>query len=590
MSIKTKTKNQFTDSFNYLQSAALSVKDICQKTANALTRLLPNRVLSTANVFNTTLDVAQDLSQMVLLHVEDSLIENNINIAQKEISIRGLATLTGHQAVRPISSKGVLKITFNYLARTTTPVMIFSNTEFVCETTGIKYLLNEQLINASTSSSTLLVNVIEGSIEKEQIIAKGLKNEKIELDSIYPIENSNIKVYVNNELWTVADSLYDMGSLSKQYLIKNGIGNQVDICFGNRVYGRQLSEGDIINIEYLTTSGETGNITSINPKFKITAGIYDINGNEINVTDMLKIEVHSGFNLGSNGEHIEVTRNIAGYNSRAMVFSKPENIQAYLSRLSILSHIDAWSEDSSNVFNLVVAPNITNKLTTYASYLDLNDSAFVLTAEQKASILEYLNESGRQSTSTEIIMHDPTFAKYVLFCYIDGSVIDKASTKQKIQNAVSRIFLENTFLDVDLSGNDIITISSLRNAILSETNLTECNLDVFSEENELSRINGSVQMLSPSSKLVNDKRLIINKSLNLQNTAKVSTESTKIKVSATDNLQLGFDELGSIRVLTRQHLPILRGGFYKFDQSGEHVFLEKPLYIFQKTENGFEEI
>ena len=146
-------------------------------------------------------------------------------------------------------------------------------------------------------------------------------------------------------------------------------------------------------------------------------------------------------------------------------------------------------------------------------------------------------------------MHDPTFAKYVLFCYIDGSVIDKTSTKQKIQNAVSRIFLENTFLDVDLSGNDIITISSLRNAILSETNLTECNLDVFSEENELSRINGSVQMFSPSSKLVNDKRLIINKSLNLQNTAKVSTESTKIKVSATDNLQLGFDELGSIRAV-----------------------------------------
>jgi hypothetical protein len=97
-------------------------------------------------------------------------------------------------------------------------------------------------------------------------------------------------------------------------------------------------------------------------------------------------------------------------------------------------------------------------------------------------------------------------------------------------------------------------------------------------------------MISSSSKFVNDKRLLINKSLNVQNSTKVSTTSTKINVSATDNLQLGFDELGSIRVLTRQHLPILRGGFYKFNQSGEHVFLEKPLYIFQKTENGFEEI
>lgn len=592
MSIKQrKYTNQFSDAFKYLTSAAFTIKDLAIKTNMALTRTLPSRILSKANIFNTTIDVVQDLSSMVLLHVEDSLIENNINIAQKEISIRGLATLAGHNAVRAISAKGSVKVTFNYVARTATPIMVFNNTEFTCESNGMKYVLDTDFVSVSTASSTTILNLIEGSYEKERIIAEGVKNEKIELDSVYPIENSHIKVYVNNELWKEYDSFYDMGLVTKSYIIKNGIGNQVDICFGNGRHGRALQEGDIVDIHYLTSSGEAGNILIDNPKFTISGGVFDVSGNELAVNEMLQIELASGFNLGSNGEHIEVTRNIAGYNSRAMVFTKPENVQAYLSRLSILSHIDAWAEDESNVFHLVLAPNISKKLISYATYLSFSASDLVLSNDQRNSVLEYINESGRQSTSTEIVLHDPKFSKYAIFCYIDGNIVDKSTIKQKIENTLAKVFLDNTFLDVDLSSNDIITKSELQQAILDETDLSAVNLNIFSEENEAARINGGFNLLSKSSKLVNDKRLLIPETFTTSSAnIKTSELSTKIKLRHDQNPQLGFDDFGSIKVSTRENLPILSGNFLKYDSDGDHFLIEKPIYIFRKTEAGFEEL
>ena len=122
------------------------------------------------------------------------------------------------------------------------------------------------------------------------------------------------------------------------------------------------------------------------------------------------------------------------------------------------------------------------------------------------------------------------------------------------------------------------------------TELNECNINIFSQENENARILGYYDLISTSEKLVNDKRLLIPDTFQTNAENRVAALSHQIKVASNSNPQLGFDEFGSVKVLTREHLPILRGGFQKFDEEGNHFYFDKPVYIFRKTESGFEEL
>lgn len=566
----TKRKNSFTDSFKYLTDASMSMTSVSKKIRSILNANLPHRLLSKANIFNMTIDVTQDLTNLVLLQVEDSLVEQNILIAEKELSVRGLSTLSGHDSIRPMSSEGILEVQILNSAFSLSPTITFQNLIFKCETNGLFYVAKDENIVVNNSGK-IYVDVIEGSWTESEIVASGYKLERVNLDDVNAIDHNNIVVFVNDRRYNKFDSMYDMKFDSLAYIVKNGIGNQVDIIFGDNIRGKKLNTGDIITIKHLVTAGELGNLLSLsNATFTISSGTYDINGSELNVNDNSIIKASQGFVLGSNGESIDVTRAISGYNSRAMVFTRPENVKAYLSRLSVLSYIDVWTDLDDNIYKLLLLPNIAHRISEYRDYLILQD--LQLSQNQKSSIINYLNSSGAQHTSTELVLVEPVFMKYILFVYVSGNIADKLSFKYKVENAVSKVFLNETLMSNMSDG--LISQNELVQSITSIDSSIQCNIDMFSEQNEIARINGRYSLKKSTA-----------------NGATMSSKSIIEILENNRNPNLGFDELGGINTSNRNQIPILRGGFKKYDNDGEHSLMSQPVYIFVKNSNGdFEQI
>lgn len=568
--------NQYKDKFKFLTSESGKINTMRSQVNSMLNRILPNRILSKANIFNLTLDVVQDISNVNLFYIEDSLNENNINTAQKDVSVYGLARLSGYNAVRPISSRGTLKISLKQGIQALTPQLILKDIVLVCDNNSLKYVSNikNDIVKINTSTDNVFIEFIEGEKKEQSFVCDGSNLFTVNLDDNEPIENYEVSVLVNGVVYDKYDSLYDMGVTTKGYLLKNGIGNQVDIVFGDGIHGVKPLDGEVVTISYLTTNGELGNISD-DVTFSVDDGFYDVNGESIDVGNYIEITVDSGFSLGSNGEDIETTRNMSGYNSRSLVFARPENMKAYLSRLSILSHIDVYTdEEDDKIFNIVALNNIYDNIEKYSDYLTLDTSDILLSDKVKTEIKDMLNNSRRQLTSSEIVFKDAEFKKYAMFIYIDADVRNKVELKQKIEDEVCRIFLENTLLDVDMSSNNSnIKKSAIIDALYNIDEISSLGVDIVSEDNERAKITGEYTT----------KNIIY-----VSGVKKV--EELKVSVPDGDNPNIGFTELNDIHVTEKQQIPILGSGFDRYLSSGETMEIEKPIYIFYNNNNQYEEL
>ncbi len=571
----------FKDKFKILKNAYTNIDSVASDIRTFIDSKIPNRFKSISNIFNLTIDVVQDISTLHLLNQETAENELNIFTAQNDGNIRGIAQLTGHQPVLPISARGSVRVSVDNggLKEFGKTVILGNNTIFRNNESGRDYSLQrETAIRIDTASPYFFVELIEGRRKTQTFIVDvnsnqiGEKLYTINLDDSEFIEHYELKVYVNNELWEKYDSLIDMGTSTKGYLKRVGFGNQLDITFGNGVSGKKVSNGDTITVEYLITNGESGNVNS-SSSFELVSGLSDIEGNGINANQYLSVVQESGFDLGSNGETTDVTRAMTGHSSRSFSFARPEFMKSYLSRLSILSHVDAWTDEDDLIFNIIATPKLL--FSSKREYLTIDEDKFKLTDTQKLSIKKMIDASKRQWVSTDIVFHDPIIKKYAMFIFIDNSIIyDKLEFKYKVENLISEIMLRKTFGDVDKdASNDLISRSDFVNALVDLPEVNAVNIDIVSEENESARIH----------KTYNKVETIIDGSIKKKVT-------TKVSVPPNINPNLGMSDIGDI-ITNKNEIPVLRGGFDIWQGENEKESLPNSgVVIFLKEENQWNNI
>ena len=80
------------------------------------------------------------------------------------------------------------------------------------------------------------------------------------------IDTSSIKVIVTNSstdfansVFTFSDTLIGLNPTSNVYFVQGYNNDQYEIVFGDGVFGRALSPGNIVNVRYRSTNGELGN-------------------------------------------------------------------------------------------------------------------------------------------------------------------------------------------------------------------------------------------------------------------------------------------------------------------------------------------
>jgi len=253
----------------------------------------------------------------------------------------------------------------------------------------------------------------------------------------------------------------------------------------------------------------------------------DLFGNPVNLNDYLAIASTVDPSFGADEEPISITRLAAPKTSRAFVFANAANYEIYLQRFNIFSQIQAFSTfddeylDDDNVVYLYLIPDVTIGLASNEDYFSIPLSSFLLTASQKLSILNLLEDSGSMIATTVVKIVEPKISRYVgnaVITIFEG--FDPGIIKDKIQSTISQYF-------INLKRRDKIPKSDMVALIESVPGVDSVSFYFVGQANE----------------------------------AYHATVDVLPNVSASElNTNIGFDEFGDI-IIGRGELVVLRGGW-----------------------------
>lgn len=471
----------YLDAKSYLTSKFLQVGD----------------VFSPASAYGQLLGVIIDLGKLIFYYVEDSITELNIYTATRDTSIKSLARLAGHNPTRAIAATGTIQLSYNgnQINMYGNTVIIPNYTQLVDNSSGLTYTITsdvEEIRMNLSGKNVVEVKVTQGVVEAQTVTGTGndLQSYPINPKKGSQIDNFWVKVYVNSEEWKVYDSVYDMPYQTKGVVVKTGINDGIDLYFGNGFFGLQPELGSSIRVEYLTTSGNDGNILEGElPQFKITQDCYDTAGNVISINDAISISIGKPIIFGSDSEPIFLTRVLAPKTSRAYVLANANSYVYFLEKFNVFSIIDAFSTlddndiSDDNVVYLFLIPDVNKRKPSNADYFTVPYNLFFLSTDEKDKIYDLIELSGQKILNTVIKIVDPIIKKYVLNVNVTAfEGYSKDAIRQEVISKCSDYFLKNRRRD-RIPKSDLISI------IEGVQGVDSINLWFVSEENEYFKSN-----------------------------------------------------------------------------------------------------
>ena len=450
-------------------------------------------VFTPASAYGQILSVVLDMGKLIFYYIEDSITELNIFTASREVSIKSLARIAGHNPTRAISANGtaILSYSGEQIDMYGNTVIIPNYTRMVNDGTGLPYLIvlnSEETRLELVAKKSIEVKVVQGEVESQQLTGTGLAMQSYSINAKrgYQIDNNFINVYINNEKWRVYDSIYDIPYDAKGVVVKTGINGGIDVYFGNTYFGHIPALGFTIRVEYLTNAGNAGNIfNNANPKFSFTDDGYDLAGDTVDLNQALKIQIGLPINFGADSEPVFLTRVLAPKTSRAYVLANADNYVYFLERFNMFSVIDAFSSfndndlTDDNVVYLFLIPDVNKRKPSNADYFNIPLNLFLLSEEEKTKIYNLIEESGQKILTTVVKIVDPIVKKYVVNISIRSfQGYSKDVIRQTVISKCSDYFLKNRRRD-KIPKSDLVSI------IESVAGVDSVNVWFVSEENEV---------------------------------------------------------------------------------------------------------
>ena len=563
-------KINFADRLKILSIGAAKIQEYTTNIENYLVQFFSDTkyLYSRTNIYGQLLNVVQDIAQILFFYHNDAVTEQNVLTAQKEISVRHFAEVSGTQVTRVKSSTGVARLELRptFFSKFGTPVYIRKYAQLSNNETSVLYLVDikedQKILDAT--SSTVFLPLIQGEVKTSKFTADGSKLFVCELNDADIIEDSHIKVTVDGEEWIRKDSLFDMLYEEQSYFIKTGYLSQYEIIFGNGTSGKVPASGAAIEIEYLVSVGESGNFDeNIFPSFNFVTGIFDATGDSLDISEHAVLTKESGFLMGSNGDSVDSLRHIIGYTSRANILMDARSFYAYLSKYSFISKIAVWTNETNRrINNIMILPNLYDRLSSAEDYFNVSIDEFYISDEVKNSIISSISESELAHLTNEMVWIDPVFRKFAALVYLEptSEFIDANEVYSQIKTTLVKTFIDASF-SRDSNTNDIpksVVISNIQEIVG-----TECRVSVIfvSASNEEAKINGYYIATELKDGKPYKKRVEV--------------------PFGTDPL-ISLTERNDIDCRLDNEVPILRGGFKMLSNTGEAIELPLPvnLYIY----------
>jgi hypothetical protein len=495
-------------------------------------------LFTVASAWGQILFVLQNLSQMILYFIEDSITELNIEQATRDSSVRSLARIAGYDPGRASTAQGEVSISWNRRESDVGggSVIINNKAQIRCDQNGKIYSLifgsSRVTIPLAAGSNPLRVKVAQGDFQTAVVTGTGLALQSFNLPSASAayLDQFYVDVYVNEEKWNRFDSLYDIPLNGKGFLVRSGIQEGLDVYFGNSNFGMVPQSGSRIRIEYLLTSGQEGNAVSTRDTpltYKFVSTGTDLFGAEVDFNNYLVIANQLDPSFGSNPEPISLIRLVAPKTSRSYVFANATNYEIFLNKLGIFSQVQAYStfDDDyladDNVIYIYLVPDVTLNIGSNEDYFSIPLSSFLLTEQQRLSILNLIEDSGSMIATTVVKIEQPVITRYVanvIITMFEG--FDPETVKQEIRNKISEYML-------NLKRRDFIPKSDMIAIVESVEGVDSVSFFFVGQRNEANQ--ATIRNL------------------------------TNVSQSQLDQ-QIGFNQFGDI-VIGRNELVVLRGGW-----------------------------
>ena len=538
---------------------------------NYLSKTLSNYGSSYGNstIFGQLINVLSGVVQNVMMYIEDSLTEQNKWTAQRKKSIYGLASQSGYEPSLGRAAGVQLKLTFTPTTNQNLDVVLPNHTKLVCTQNGLPYniILPQEAIvlNVSRDNSDKYLYAVEGRFESQTFISTGGKYWTRNFTFVGDMDVDYMTVTVNDDEWEYVPSLYDMSPDGKQYTYKVGFSGGVDLIFGNDIHGKSLKNDDVIKVTYLIHDGESGNLDPHEETyFVFDNNLGTIAGDEVDGNTIFNITfgTEDGVTSGSNSESIESVRENIGFNSRAFVLASPENYKNYLSKFSFMGYNRTWSEPGSMIVNTLAMKNYKLNLSNGLDYFKLQPEDFVLSDVQKQSIINSIENSGKQLAGVTYNIFDPEICKYSLSVYIKlkSKKYDKIYIEAQIRTLIGEFF-SNVISDQFIPKSDIEKL-----IIDNVEGVDGVNCYFLSEKNEEALIKG---------------QYTINKYQWNPSLGKYDIYTETVYLYDGENPNLGFDSHGNIELSSDHEFPVLMGGWkWKTDyENDQFVDVVEPLNI-----------
>jgi hypothetical protein len=454
-----------------------------------------------ASAYGQIIFVTQNIAQLILYYIEDSITELNIRTATRANSIYGLATLSGHNPTRAIGATGEVGIVSINPGTQDLPggvVVIPNYTKIRCKNNGLEYVLDlpsdEVRISANGANNGMTLKIVQGTVETQAFTGTGAVVQSFNCitQQTALVDNYFVHVYVNGEKWQRYDSFYDMPRNKKSFMVKNGIISGISIFFGNGNFGFPPPLGSDIRVEYLVNSGQTGNVLLVEGEdalYEWGETGFTIFGDDVDLNETFLIQNVNAPDFGSNPEPLGLTRLIAPKTSRSMVLANPDNYIIFLEKFNLFSVIDAFNTpgdsnvDDDNVIYLFLVPDVRKRMKSNEDYFSLEEGRFLLSTNQKNKVLTLIEESGSKIVTTICTIIDPIISRYVInIALITFQGFAEESIRQEVQQRLSDYFIQIRRRD-RIPRSDMIAILEGINGIDS------VNMSIISEKDEIAYIN-----------------------------------------------------------------------------------------------------
>lgn len=223
-----------------------------------------------ASGLNFVVDLLAYNTQYNAYYLNQLASEMYLDTAQKRKNVVSIAKQMGYLANSKKSSLGVITFRLTNIGSFVGPYRIPKNTQFVGRTVNDETFpfvnISDVSLNSLNSFTTSNIILQQGILQTDSILVNNLLMEKKYVIPSSDIDIETLKVYVKNNQNALERKRYYravdvtlLNNNSEIFYLEQNYDGKYQIVFGDGVLGKSVQNNNVIELEYLVTSGASGN-------------------------------------------------------------------------------------------------------------------------------------------------------------------------------------------------------------------------------------------------------------------------------------------------------------------------------------------